>query len=1593
MKKIYPNLDLINISNSFLSYLHCKKISLLIAFVTFFGLTCNLANAQGVSCASATTVNVDILYTGGVVSDTTVNDPTAANCNGQTPLKDAWIKFVATTTTAKAVFRSTNRNLMLYGYSGACAGLTQIGCANATTAANSAQTEIMYLAGLTIGNTYHIRIANSTADNLNLSNFIIITKDNDNCANAIAVPVNSNETCTTAVTSSSIGASQTIAAINCGGSTGNADDDVWFSFVATSTSHDITGYPYTAAQGGINDMVIDLRSGACNGTNIFCADATAGANPEIISATGLTIGTTYYFRVYSYGNAANAGAFDVCITTPLMKVPTSGNNTYTTCSGILYDNGGIGNYANNSNGYSVITPNIPGNYAQVTGSGNAESSYDYLYIYDGIGTGGSLLWSGTGTLTIPLITSITGSLTVRFTSDGSTVASGFALTISCTTTAGVPVYCEPSTDTASVSYINDVRFVGTFNDVSKLNSSYGSANGYQNWTSEPKAIQAQGEGINIIADGGGARGGWKAWVDWNKDGDFNDPGEEIYAPVGSIGNNAVFGFVIPISQTPGDYRMRIRIGINYFDSNNNGTFNLPNEEYYYDFNSCENFINTTYFGLADYYFGEAEDYLFTVVAKCNSLITSITDNQRCGNGTINLMASATAGVTEFRWYSALTGGVLVGTSAPSGTTTTWTTPSISATTNYYVTAWNGSCETQVRTLVVAKINPTPVVAFTPAAPIVCGDNGILQLTAGGDKEIVYLIDENFEAGSTLGVFTNVNNDANSATIDNNTSWRNQNSTLIPNTNVWLPAISSGFGANKFALAYSDSKSPNYTTSTVENSITLTNSVSTNTFLNLTLKLKLFYSRYFPDGYIDASRDEYVNIELSTDNGVTYPNIIQSFSSDIGIGTKFAELSYDISSYANQPNLKIRIRHRSWASGTSSIPDGVAVDEIQLFGERPLNTAFNYDTSVVDAFTNVACTPIYAYVSGSPATTIWIKPTTLQLENPSFSIPVTATLSNGCSATGSVVITNNTRTWQGLTTDWNSTTNWKPDVVPTIDNCVIIPSSTVITGPNYNAYGKNLLVKSTGNLSVLSSNNITIADGIIVEPSGVFQIENNSNLVQINDNANTGNIIYKRIAPGIRGSDYVYWSSPVANQALGAIYTTPSQGNKYYWDTLIDNGNGTGGNISHGNFISANGATMGTGIGYIVRGSSSFGMPASNITSTFTGRPYNGTIPVIINRGSYTNTTPYIGANGVSINNIDDNYNLIGNPYPSAINALRFIFDNNAVILGNVKLWTHGTSPGLNNGGSITNPFYGTFAYNYSAGDYMTINYMGATIPTASSSIRAGQAFFVEMKDGPQGSGTVNFNNVQRRDGTGIPYANDGFFKNSNQQTTNLDELDNLERHRIWLDILDANNLAERTLVGYAEGATMGDDNTYDAAASTLTMGIYSMLNNQPYVIQGRSLPFDDNDEVAIGYNVPSAGTYRIGINTADGLFLGTQDIYLKDELLNIYHDLKSAPYSFTTTAGIHNTRFKLVYKNTVLSNTTFNENEIQIVKNKNIVEIVSGNEIMDNVKIYDVRGRLIVEKTKINNNIISIDINGIQDQVLIVNIVTSEGIKVTRKIL
>lgn len=82
------------------------------------------------------------------------------------------------------------------------------------------------------------------------------------------------------------------------------------------------------------------------------------------------------------------------------------------------------------------------------------------------------------------------------------------------------------------------------------------------------------------------------------------------------------------------------------------------------------------------------------VAVNNPSITSTTPAARCGPGTVTLSANGSTGTT-LRWYSALTGGTLLSVGTIGAATASYTTPSISTTTTYYVSAYNPTSGTAV----------------------------------------------------------------------------------------------------------------------------------------------------------------------------------------------------------------------------------------------------------------------------------------------------------------------------------------------------------------------------------------------------------------------------------------------------------------------------------------------------------------------------------------------------------------------------------------------------------------------------------------------------------------------------------------------------------------------------------------------------------------------------------------------------------------------------------------------------------------------------------------------------------------------------------
>jgi hypothetical protein len=118
---------------------------------------------------------------------------------------------------------------------------------------------------------------------------------NEDCSGAL--PVNTSLWGTPDWQTFSLGSSESEA--SCGG--GDADDDVWFSFVAQAANDVILAQDPT---GGYNAVVEVFES--CGGSSLGCFDNYGNGDIERAMPMGLTVGQTYNFRVFDAASGASA---------------------------------------------------------------------------------------------------------------------------------------------------------------------------------------------------------------------------------------------------------------------------------------------------------------------------------------------------------------------------------------------------------------------------------------------------------------------------------------------------------------------------------------------------------------------------------------------------------------------------------------------------------------------------------------------------------------------------------------------------------------------------------------------------------------------------------------------------------------------------------------------------------------------------------------------------------------------------------------------------------------------------------------------------------------------------------------------------------------------------------------------------------------------------------------------------------------------------------------------------------------------------------------------------------------------------------------
>ncbi|MFT3796205.1 hypothetical protein [Flavobacterium sp.] len=175
------------------------------------------------------------------------------------------------------------------------------------------------------------------------------------------------------------------------------------------------------------------------------------------------------------------------------------------------------------------------------------------------------------------------------------------------------------------------------------------------------------------------------------------------------------------------------------------------------------------------------------------------------------------------------------------------------------------------------------------------------------------------------------------------------------------------------------------------------------------------------------------------------------------------------------------------------------------------------------------------------------------------------------------------------------------------------------------------------------------------------------------------------------------------------------------------------------------------------------------------------------------------------------------------------------------------------------------------------------------------------------------------------------------------------------------------------------------------LALYSLANEEHYVIQGRPFPFDPSDVVPLGFAAATAGAYTIAIDHTDGLFAADQEIWLRDNLTSALHDLKSGAYDFASEAGTFESRFEIVYTNPLGTNhEQWTSNSVVLYKDKTGFTINSGKAQMKQVQVYDVRGRLLKTVGDIQASEINIPLEA-ANQVLVFKIQMTDNVVVTRK--
>ncbi|WP_179353953.1 LamG-like jellyroll fold domain-containing protein [Winogradskyella vidalii] len=434
------------------------------------------------------------------------------------------------------------------------------------------------------------------------------------------------------------------------------------------------------------------------------------------------------------------------------------------------------------------------------------------------------------------------------------------------------------------------------------------------------------------------------------------------------------------------------------------------------------------------------------------------------------------------------------------------------------------------------------------------------------------------------------------------------------------------------------------------------------------------------------------------------------------------------------------------------------------------------------------------------------------------------------------------------------------------------------------------LKINGTLDLEGESQLIQPEGSIVDYTGIGKLER--------DQQGTTNLY-----------NYNYWGSPVSNlgtsdnrtYALGSVLYDGT--NLVNWNTDHDplvatspitissrwlytyaNFDGT---YEEWNSINES-YNIPVGLGFTMKGS---GAATSEQNYTFIGQPNNGII------------TRDISAN---------NETLVGNPYPSAIDAQQFISDNEDALLdGKVIFWEQAPS---NNSHNLS-AYQGRYSYyNYIGGTAATGNEVtpsqidgsGDASKIPERYIPVAQGFFVNADSV---DGTITFKNSQRKFKT--EDSESIFFRsgdiNENQESNSDENSDAISRIR--LNFNTPEGATRHLLLGFTSdnAATDGVDYGYDALnADYFPSDLSFRIEDNNYIIQGVG-EFDITKTYPLDMVLGEQGNIEIGLTALEN-FDTTIDVFIYDALEGTYTQFNDVNFQMNLEAGNYSERFYIAFQ-------------------------------------------------------------------------------------